>query len=242
MQLTDIRKITGFIEISTGLHIGSGNTEMHIGGSDNPVIKHPHTNQPYIPGSSLKGKIRSLLEWRSGLAAVNGGSPVGYKFYDQCEDPGEKSSALLIIKLFGVSGGDELTKEQALTVGPSRLIFRDCLLDEDWVKKITGKSLPLTEIKMENTIDRVRGVAEHPRNVERVPAGARFNFEVAIKILDTEKEEEMLTTLFDGLKLLEMDSLGGSGSRGYGRIAFTLTSKDYQEKLNNAKPFEKAGK
>ncbi|MBF0177534.1 MAG: type III-A CRISPR-associated RAMP protein Csm3 [Magnetococcales bacterium] len=234
MKLDNILTITGTIEVLTGLHIGSGNNEMHIGGSDNPIIRHPHTKQPYIPGSSLKGKIRSLLEWRAGLAAVNGGKPMSYA---KLGDAPDKEEARKILKLFGVSGGDELDEKQAREIGPTRLSFRDCLPDEGWAKEVDDKNLPLTEIKMENTINRVTGTAEHPRNVERVPAGARFDFAVALKILDTDKADELKETLFNGLKLLEMDSLGGSGSRGYGRVRFTLTSEGHQGKLNEAKPF-----
>ena len=231
MKLTNILEITGTIKILTGLHIGGGNTEMHIGGSDNPVIRHPHTNRPYIPGSSLKGKIRSLLEWRAGLAATNGGKPMSYGKLNASND----AEARPILKLFGVS--DPLDTEQAEEIGPRRLAFRDCLLDEDWLKKIHDKHLPLTEIKMENTIDRVRGVAEHPRNTERIPAGALFTFTLAVKVLDMENESALLDTVFIGIKLLQMDSLGGSGSRGYGRVAFTFKDEKYTQKLQEAKPW-----
>lgn len=76
MRLMDIKEIHGRIQVLTGLHIGAGDTEMHIGGTDNPVIRHPHTQEPYIPGSSLKGKVRSLLELKSGVAAVTRGKPI----------------------------------------------------------------------------------------------------------------------------------------------------------------------
>ncbi|MBF0283837.1 MAG: type III-A CRISPR-associated RAMP protein Csm3 [Magnetococcales bacterium] len=230
MKLTRIQEITGTIEVVTGLHIGGGGVEMHIGGSDNPVIRHPHTNEPYIPGSSLKGKIRSMLEWRAGLATLNNGGPMCYGKLNSAPD---KNAALRILKLFGVSGGDSLTPAQAEEVGPSRLAFRDCPLQRTWVEKIRQKNLPLTETKMENTIDRVRGVAEHPRNTERVPAGATFDFRLAVKVID---DEALLDELFIGLKLLEMDSLGGSGSRGYGRVIFRLAEED-QQRLDHAKPW-----
>ncbi|MBF0152731.1 MAG: type III-A CRISPR-associated RAMP protein Csm3 [Magnetococcales bacterium] len=243
MKLDNIEIISGTIEVLTGLHIGSGNNEMHIGGSDNPIIRHPHTGQPYIPGSSLKGKIRSLLEWHAGLAAMNpvgkGYGPMSYKAWKDIKDGDpQKEKAENILKLFGVSGGDEMEKSDAEKFGPTRLSFRDCLLDQSWVEKIDKKNLSLTEIKMENTIDRVRGVAEHPRNVERVPAGAKFQFEVAIKVLGMDDADKLQNTLFNGLKLLEMDSLGGSGSRGYGQIKFNLTSDGHQSQLDATKPFE----
>ncbi|MBF0427198.1 MAG: type III-A CRISPR-associated RAMP protein Csm3, partial [Magnetococcales bacterium] len=186
----------------------------------------------YIPGSSLKGKIRSLLEWRAGAAAANDGGPIGFKTMHKARDPKEAEK---ILKLFGVSGGDEMKPEEAKKIGPTRLAFRDCQLMPDWVEKTKGKNLPLTEVKMENTIDRVRGVAEHPRNVERVPAGAKFNFCLTVKQLGD--EDRLLDTVFIGMKLLEMDSLGGSGSRGYGRIKFHLDDAKHHDQLEKAKPW-----
>ncbi len=79
MKLTHIQKITGQIELLSGLHIGSGNTEIHIGGTDNPVITNPITQQPYIPGSSIKGKMRSLLEWQLGVVGQTDGQPLSFK-------------------------------------------------------------------------------------------------------------------------------------------------------------------
>src|SRR5438093_1123794 len=179
MKLTAIRKLTGEIEIVSGLHIGSGNVEMHIGGTDNPVIKHPLTNQPYIPGSSIKGKIRSLLEWRLGVVNVTDGDPLGFRHISSLKDrpPDDQARAKVILKLFG--GAPEGAGENAdlvREIGPTRLAFWDCAPSREWVDQMTKRNLLLTETKMENTIDRIRGVAEHPRNSERVPAGARFEF------------------------------------------------------------------
>lgn len=227
MRLTHIHDLSGSLELLTGLHIGSGNTEMHIGGSDNPVIRHPHTNQPYIPGSSLKGKVRSLLEWWAGLVALNGGKPMSY---GKLEGAPDKKQALAIIKLFGNAGSEETPD-----IGPTRVAFRDCLLNQDWLQRMHKKNLSLTEVKMENTIDRVRGVAEHPRNVERVPAGAVFEFQVAIKVLDA--EDDLLDTLLIGFNLLEKDSLGGSGSRGYGRVKLTFSDREIQDRFTHIKPW-----
>src|SRR5438105_4512131 len=103
MILTGIRKLSGEIELITGLHIGSGNNEMHIGGTDNPVIKHPVSQQPYIPGSSVKGKIRSLLEWRLGVVDITKGQPLSFthiaKLRDRSSD--DQLRARTILKLFG---------------------------------------------------------------------------------------------------------------------------------------------
>ena len=100
MQLTNITKLTGQIELLSGLHIGSGNTEIHIGGTDNPVITNPITQQPYIPGSSIKGKMRSLLEWHLGVVAETGGHPLNFSHVDKLDERIHKQAKDLL-KLFG---------------------------------------------------------------------------------------------------------------------------------------------
>lgn len=228
MQLTTIRKMTGTLELVTGLHIGSGNTEMHIGGTDNPVIKHPKTLEPYIPGSSLKGKIRSLLEWRLGVVGITEGKPLGFGHVAQVPSS-DQSSAKDLLRLFGgapegAGGNQDLVEE----IGPTRLAFWDCSLTREWVDEMNRRNLLLTETKMENMIDRIRGVAEHPRNTERVPAGARFDFALTIRV---HNDEDLTATMYEGLKLLELTGLGGSGSRGYGKIRFVSLSLDGQDVL-----------
>ncbi len=223
MQLTKISDIQGQIELVSGLHIGSGNAEMHIGGTDNPVIKNPVTGEPYIPGSSLKGKMRSLLEWRAGVVGIADGKPLSFKHLPQLS--GEAASrGRAILKLFGGApegaGKDDKTVAE---IGPTRLAFWDCALDPAWVKEMQDKNLLLTETKMENMIDRIAGVAEHPRNTERVPASARFAFRLTLKVVDG---EELLQDLLRGLRLLELTGIGGSGSRGYGKLRFTHLTLD----------------
>ncbi len=229
MQLTHMLQLEGHIELLTGLHIGSGDAEMHIGGTDNPVIKHPHTNEPYIPGSSLKGKMRSLLEWRSGQVQEK---PLGYADYQK----GQNADVKAILQLFGVSGSDDLSLKQAEEIGPTRLSFWDCALEKAWVDDIKSRNLLLTEAKSENIINRISGTAEHPRNTERVPAGARFAFRLTFKQLAGDGDE-LLDTVLKGLKLLEFDGIGGSGSRGYGKIRFHLTDSALKARFEQIKPF-----
>lgn len=223
MKLTAIRKFEGTLELVTGLHIGSGNNEMHIGGTDNPVLKHPLTQEPYIPGSSLKGKIRSLLEWRLGVVGLTDGNPLGFRDIAKLQGE-EQSRAKNLLRLFGGapegSGQDMKLVEE---VGPTRLAFWDCSLTRAWVAEMNRRNVLLTETKMENTIDRIRGVAEHPRNTERVPAGARFDFALTLRVHDA---EDMFAMVYEGLKLLELTGLGGSGSRGYGKVRFASLSLD----------------
>jgi len=228
MQLTAIRKFTGTLELITGLHIGSGNNEMHIGGTDNPVLKNPITQEPYIPGSSLKGKIRSLLEWKLGVVGLTEGKPLGFRHLAHL--PVEKQAqAKNLLKLFGgAPEGAGQNMQLVEEIGPTRLAFWDCPLDRDWVKEMNQRNLLLTETKMENMIDRIRGVAEHPRNTERVPAGARFDFTLTLRVHDG---EDLLGMVYEGLKLVELTGLGGSGSRGYGKVKFVSLHLDGRDVL-----------
>lgn len=231
MQLTHIHKITGTLELLSGLHIGGGNTEMHIGGTDNPVIKNPVTNQPYIPGSSIKGKMRSLLEWHAGVVGITKGKPLGFRHLGELQDA-QQAQGKALLKLFG--GAPDGDPDEALLreIGPTRLAFWDCNLDPAWVAEMDARTLLLTEQKTENAIDRIAGVAENPRNTERVPAGARFGFQLTLKV---HGEEDLLEELLIGFKLLELTGLGGSGSRGYGKIRFgdlSLQDQDLRTRLD----------
>ncbi len=233
MQLIKIQTLEGTLELLSGLRIGASEGEIRIGGVDNQVIRNPINNQPYIPGSSLKGKVRSLLEWRSGAVKSE---PLGIR-----DLSARHPEVRPILQLFGVGGGDQLSDEQARDLGPTRLAFWDAALQADWVRQIEGDNLLLTEIKTENRIDRIKGVAEHPRQTERVPAGSRFDFRLSIKVLDIDGDGAALRqTLLAGLRLLELDSLGGSGSRGYGKIKLRelkLDGADVQAEFDALDPF-----
>jgi len=138
-----------------------------------------------------------------------------------------------ILKIFGSSGADN---EEIARLGPTRVSFADCSLGDEWRAKIRDERLGLFEVKSENTINRIKGTAENPRFTERVPAGTEFDFNVSLKIL-SDKEEGLFEYLLGGLKLLEMDSLGGSGSRGYGKIRFEFEDEDIKNKFESIKPF-----
>lgn len=234
-QLTAITTITATLELVTGLRIGAGDSEMHIGGVDNTVIKHPHTQSPYIPGSSLKGKMRSLLEWRSGAVKEEA---LGWKDYEKASGA-TQAEVKRILQLFGISGDAKLGVEHMGTMGPTRISFWDCNLNPEWEKQIREDNFSLTEVKSENRINRISGVAEHPRQTERVPAGAQFDFRLSIKKLAGDGDD-LMTTVLQGLKLLELDSVGGSGSRGYGKVRFVklqIDGTDAQARLDAVKPF-----
>ena len=236
MQLQHIKQLTATLVLKTGLHIGAGDTEMRIGGTDNPVVKNPLDAQPYIPGSSLKGKIRSLQEWQLGLVMAANGHPFSYQHLKGKDDT---PAARQLLKLFGgAPGGDTETIVKEL--GPTRLSFWDCQLNPAWLDGIRQRNLLSTEAKSENLINRIAGVAESPRFTERVIAGAEFDFRLSLKVIDG---EDLLPLLKKGLKLLETDSLGGSGSRGYGKIRFvglTIDGEDAQERFSSIAPFGQA--
>lgn len=236
MQLVNIKEIKGKIILKSGLHIGAGDAEMQIGGTDNPVIKHPHTLEPYIPGSSIKGKVRSLLEMRSGLMSVTNGRPLQASDINKLQGK-NKDECEKIVKIFGSGGADA---DENAGLGPTRVSFADCSLSDEWRKKAQEKRLSLTEVKSENSINRIKGTAENPRFTERVPAGVEFEFAVCLKLLG-ENEDDLFNYLLEGMKLLEMDALGGSGSRGYGRIRFEFYDEKITEKFQKIAPFTTGG-
>lgn len=194
-QLIKKIRINTTLTVVTGLHIGGSSDNVEIGGVDCPVIKvATRENQPYIPGSSLKGKMRCLLE------QVNGAAEVGL-----CEK---------VNNLFGFAKKNM----------PSKLIVRDAYLTEESVNRLKKCSdtldMPFTENKYENTIDRTKGIAQHPRQQERVPAGVQFGIEMIINVWDDDNPDALLQMLKDAIRLIENDYLGGSGSRGYGQVTF----------------------
>ena len=233
MKLVQIANIKGRVILQSGLHIGAGDTEMHIGGTDNPVATHPHTREPYIPGSSLKGKIRSLLEMRSGLMTVTGGKPLGADILKKKSVEGaSRDEAMKILRIFGVSGADS---DETSEIGPTRASFADCPLTANSRDLARANNWPLTEVKSENSIDRIKGVAQNPRFTERVPAGMEFDFMVALKKMATDSDD-LLDFLLEGMKLVEYDALGGSGSRGYGRVRFVFDQPEIQQRYESLNP------
>lgn len=216
MKLDNIHLLTADLVCATGIHIGAGDAEIHIGGVDNLIVRNPITSAPYLPGSSIKGKMRSLLEWKSGAVRQD---PLSWSDYNKEEQPDKKAAIELILKIFGVSGSAKLTDAQAEKIGPGRAAFWDCELDPEWTAKVEDRALELTEVKSENSISRISGEASNPRFTERVPAGARFKFKLSIKKLDSDGDE-ILATILQGMRLIELDGLGGSLSRGYGKVSF----------------------
>jgi CRISPR-associated protein Csm3 len=202
--------ITADLKTLTGLHIGGSDTDLEIGGTDNPVIKNPATGAPYVPGSSLKGKLRALLEWLESGHNVQQPHPE-HDHYGPSWEPDHPAS-----RLFGVSTSDDEAREEA---GPTRVTVRDAFLTNasraDLKDRLDGL---LTSVKSENFLDRVTAAAT-PRKMERVPAGAVFGAEIVVDRYEGD-DPALVRQLFAALNLLENDTLGGGGSRGNGKVRF----------------------
>ncbi|HXA05167.1 MAG TPA: type III-A CRISPR-associated RAMP protein Csm3 [Bryobacteraceae bacterium] len=215
--------LEGELHCETGLHIGAGKGSLEIGGSDNPVVKDAH-GHPYIPGSSLRGRIRSLLEQFSGAAVPSElvylsrrkGQEVRIHQSDRPDDD--------ICLLFGRNAGrmERVTGEpvDSHNASPARLAVFDAPLEMESITVSMRENLDdeLTEVKSENAIDRITSQA-NPRTLERVPAGARFRVRFIMDVL-CDEDAPLFGQLVQGLRLLEDDTLGGGGSRGSGRVRF----------------------
>lgn len=189
-------QITGNLEVVTGMHIGGSSAFSAIGAVDSPVVKDVRTNLPMIPGSSLKGKIRTLLskEYNESVAA---------KPEDDCER---------IVRIFGSAKKDNIKS--------SRVTISDMFMSNREELKNQGLQ-SMTEVKFENSINRATGVA-NPRQIERTVRGTVFAVDIMYEVTENNSEqvEEDIETLTEGLRLLQYDYLGGNGSRGYGKVAF----------------------
>lgn len=188
-------QITGTIEVLTGMHIGGSSAFAAIGAVDSPVIKDVITGYPMIPGSSLKGKMRTLLakEYNESVA-------------DKPDQDYER-----IKRVFGSAEKDNVKK--------SRIQISDMILSND--KDLRKKGLnSLTEVKFENTINRATAVA-NPRQIERVVRGSEFDLDILYEVDNMDDLYEDIELIAEALKMLQFDYLGGSGSRGYGKVKFT---------------------
>jgi CRISPR-associated protein Csm3 len=201
--------ITGKILCETGLHIGGVSESIEIGGLENIVIRDPKTGLPFIPGSSLKGKMRSLLELSDKDASRN-----------IIENKGEpcKCGKCAPCRIFGTPALDLKTME-GRQQGPTRIVVRDCHLTKDSIDELDKMNvINRTEVKSENTLNRITSEA-NPRTIERVPKGSVFSFEIVFSVYNDDDYTNFLG-VFHSIRLLEDSYLGGSGTRGSGQVKF----------------------
>lgn len=215
--------LTGELHCETGLHIGAGKGSLEIGGADNPVVKDAF-GLPYIPGSSLRGRLRSLLESALGLTSPSELVYLSKRRGQQVRIHQSNRPDDEVCLLFGRNPGrmervqgDPVSASHAT---PARLAVYDAPLDQDSITAQMRENMDdeLTEVKSENAIDRITSQAS-PRTLERVPAGARFQIRMVLDVL-CEADKALAARLVEGLRLLEDDALGGGGSRGSGRVRF----------------------
>ncbi len=203
-KLLHYQVFTGTLTCVTGLRIGGSKEGIEIGGVENTIIRHPISDLPYIPGSSLKGKMRALLELK----------------YDRIKEDGKPCGCgnCLICKVFG----PHMTPHHEL--GPTRILVRDANLTDASRQTLetaqSDRGLMFAEVKTENIVNRKTGIAADKglRTQERVPADTQFAFEMALRIFEGDEEDKIVNFVKEGLALLEQDYLGSSGSRGYGKI------------------------
>ena len=190
------------IELLSGMHITGGDDTFDIGGADSQVIKNPLTGEPYIPGSTLKGKIRSLLEFKYST------------FHDEKLESVAEHKQLL--SLFEPNQND--------VPQMTRAIFRDATLTKESKNKLETflGNHTYTEIKAENKINRFKGTADAPRFIERVPAGSKFIGYIDLLEFDDDNYQQLYNYLKIGVELLNFNYIGGSGSRGYGRVKIEM--------------------
>lgn len=245
-QLVKKILIEGLITAKTGLHIGGSSVGMSIGGADATVVRNPITNEPYIPGSSLKGKMRSLLEKVEGKFGPSIGEhiqkgPLTEFVKEGNELTKEDAERInLIVKIFGTMPEKiKDDKGNRLEEVPSRLIVRDCELEKESANKLVyskDTDMPYTEVKTEVVIDRITSAAT-PRQLERVPAGTVFNMRMILNVYHGDNEKAMIDKISEGLALVQNDYLGGKGTRGSGEVDIKISHIKYKDK----KVYEEAG-
>lgn len=207
--------INGIIFCETGLHIGDSKDAIDIGGSDSPIVRDSITRYPYIPGSSIKGKLRSLIELsdeKSSKSVISN--------HKNNHDNVSTDEDSIAVKLFGLSPNDISKLDETKFTYQTRTIIRDAHPTEDTKNKWDSNDelFDGSELKWENTINRITSIA-NPRNIERVPKGSEFNFEIIFSVYSGDNSKNILK-LLEAMKLLEFNYLGGSGSRGFGQVKF----------------------
>lgn len=216
MKLIQYITFKGIIECIEGLCIGGSSNSLEIGGVNQEVIKNPLTKEPYIPGSSLKGKMRSELEKEYGSKKID--KDRNNICVNEARLPcGCGKKDCLICTIFGAH------KNPTARSAPTRIIVRDAMLSEKNNFKqdnFTGDHRIYLERKVENIVRRDNNTADSPRTIERVAAGVLFDFEIVLRVFEGDNVEKMVGCVKEGLQMVEKSYLGGNGSRGCGKVKF----------------------
>jgi CRISPR-associated protein Csm3 len=212
MRYIETRKLTGLIRVETGLHIGAGFESAAIGEVDFPVVRHPATREPYIPGSSLKGRMRALIEWKLGKVGANGGAACACGDCPACRVFGSPT--------VGASGETKKAERR----GPTRLIVRDSFVTPESRARFRADYVPMIEEKAETQVNRLSASA-NPRILERAVPGLEFGLEILYRIIDTDDggardAENWDKVVLTALGMVRADALGGGSSRGNGKVEF----------------------
>ena len=218
LKLNKYLTITGTLKCRTGTRVGGSKEDLEIGGMDNPIIRDPVDKTPYIPGSSLKGKMRSLLEYKYNRVGWRSDRNRGVFQEQRSGEPCGCTQDLSACPVCTIFGPHKVSRHD---LGPSRIIVRDAVLADESkaeLSKLLEEGLQYSEVKTENTIARRTGAALNPRQMERVPKGAKFNLNISLRVFEGDDEEKMKGYIREALSMLEQDYLGGSGTRGYGWV------------------------
>lgn len=257
------RRLVGFLKISIKLNNTTGlliqmpiaAQAYRIGGADRyPMVtkkryrirdSETELEVPYIPGSSLKGRLRSLLELALGRKLYTTDGKIWSHVRSLSAMPlkefiDDVLSRDVIDELFGwaaanykqihesikqsIQGVDpeQYAKQVFSLLSPTRLLVSDLFPTQEYIIDHNVNSISdFLEEKPENRVDRVTSAAD-PRDVVRVRPGVVFGGTITLLLFehDESKVEEYINTILLGLRLVEETYLGGYGSRGYGRVKF----------------------
>jgi len=254
LRLLGLFTISFKLENKTGLLIRSGKGKEILGGADIQTMSIEKEYNgvvytvPYIPGSSLKGRARSLLELALGLDLNTTDGKIYYHMRVVSNAIVDEDPYCPVDNVFGTASVQphKVSEEKHKTLvekcwAPTRAIFRDLYPSEAYVDRLirmkgTVAFEDFLEEKWENRIDRVTSAAD-PRNALRVKPGVEFEGEIAFLVFDLDvckrKEcdelsrykfeypaKEYFRYLADALMLVEKTYLGASGTRGYGSVEF----------------------
>lgn len=205
MKRIETHTITATVTLTSGARIGGSDDVLQIGGTDLTCIKDPASGKPYLPGSSLKGKMRSALEKSTGTS--------------EGIQPSKRGP---IARVFGPHF-DSRHQE-----GPTRIRVHDAQLipGSDFTLELKTESVNNRETGTAmhpRTLERVAPGARFGLRIDFDVYDMDRDFEyvdLAEKKTHTGRDA-ILAIVNDGLDLLCQSGIGSGTSRGYGQIEIT---------------------